>query len=114
MLEQIANKLFVLGQENMLKNELKRLENQMLLTKKFPEYGTSEDENIQEVERIQENLSLQRNIKNLIKETKDALKRIEKDKYGLCETCGEQIEKGRLKVYPAASLCASCSKKLRK
>jgi len=109
--EEISNKLFILGQKSNLEKELQRLEKQFQLTRKFPEYGTSEDENIQEVERFQENLSLQTNLKNLIKETKNALKRIEKGKYCVCESCGQQIERGRLKVYPSASLCVSCSSK---
>jgi len=114
MLEQISNKLFILKQKKLLEDELKRLEEQFKLTRSFPEYGTSEDENIQEVERFQENLSLQKNLKNLIKDTKAALKSIEKDKYGICESCSSKIEQGRLKIYPAASLCVSCSKKLRR
>lgn len=114
MLQEISNKLFILKQKKILEEELKRLEDQYKLTRTFPEYGTSEDENVQEVERFQENLSLQKNLKNLIKDTKSAIKSIEKNKYGLCESCGEQIEQGRLKIYPAASLCVSCSKKLRR
>lgn len=112
--EAIDNKLFILKQKKVLENELKRLEEQYKLTRSFPEYGTSEDENIQEVERFQENLSLQKNLKNLIKDTKAALKSIEKDKYGICESCGAQIEQGRLKVCPAARACVSCSVKSRK
>lgn len=109
--ENLSNKLFIMGQKSALEKELKRLEDQYQLTRKFPEYGTSEEENIQEIERLQENLSLQRNLKNLIKDVKEALKKIEKDKYGTCDSCGNQIEQGRLKIYPSASLCVSCSNK---
>lgn len=111
MLEQITNKIFLLKQEKSLTTELKRLEEQYKLTRKFPEYGTSEDENIQEMERFEENLGLQKNLKNLIKDTKNALKRIAKGKYGICESCGDEIEGGRLKIYPAASICVTCSSK---
>lgn len=107
----LTDKLFVMSQKKNLEKELKRLEEQYQLTRKFPEYGTSEDENIQEVERFQENLGLQKNFKNLIKDTKDALRRIENDKYSICESCKQPIEPGRLKIYPAASLCVSCSSK---
>lgn len=111
VLEALTNKLFIMGQKASLEKELKRLEEQYQLTKKFPEYGTSEDENIQEIERLQENLGLQRNLKNLIKDVKSALKKIENDKYGVCEFCGKPIEQGRLKIYPSASRCVSCSLK---
>lgn len=110
----LTDKLFIMGQKRNLEKELKRLEEQYQLTRKFPEYGTSEDENIQEVERFQENLGLQKNMKNLIKDTKDALRRIENGKYDVCESCKQPIEQGRLKIYPAASLCVSCSSKRRK
>lgn len=109
--KDISDKLFLRKQNKLLEKELKRLEEQYKLTRNFPEYGTSEDENAQEVEKIQENLGLQRNIKNMIRDTKEAIKKIEKDKYGFCESCKGQIEPGRLKAYPAASLCVSCAAK---
>jgi len=111
VLKGLSDKLFLMGQKRNLEKELKRFEEQYQLTRKFPEYGTSEDENIQEIERLQENLSLQKNLKNLIKDTKEALRRIEKNKYGICESCDQPIEQGRLKIYPSASLCVSCSGK---
>lgn len=107
--KKITDKLFVAKQKNLLEKELKRLEEQYKLTRNFPDYGTAEDENIQEVETIQESLGLQRNIKNMIRDTKDALKKIEKDKYGICESCSGPIEDGRLKAYPAASFCVTCA-----
>lgn len=106
---KITDKLFVRKQKKILEKELKRLEEQYKLTRTFPDYGTSEDENVQEVEVIQENLGLQRNIKNVIKDTKEALKKIEKGKYGTCAECDGSIEDGRLKAYPAASFCVTCA-----
>ncbi|KKQ17525.1 MAG: DnaK suppressor protein [Berkelbacteria bacterium GW2011_GWA1_36_9] len=109
MLKEISNTLFIRKQKKVLQNELKRLSEQYKLTRKFPEYGTSEDENVQEVEKFQENLSLQKNLKNLIQETKGALARIDKNKYDVCEKCHAQIETGRLKAYPSANLCVTCA-----
>lgn len=115
MLEKISNSLFLRRQKKILEKELRRLNEQYKLTRKFPEYGTSEDENAQEVEKIQENLSLQKNLKNLIRETKTALAKIDKGKYGVCEQCGEAIEQGRLKAYPSANICITCAtRKFRK
>lgn len=34
-----------------------------------------------------------------------ALNKIEKDTYGICEVCGESIEKDRLEANPAARTC---------
>lgn len=38
-------------------------------------------------------------------EIKEALQRIERGKFGNCETCGEQIEEARLEANPAARTC---------
>lgn len=111
MLKKISDTLFFRKQRKILENDLKKFEGQYTITRKFPEYGTSEDENVQELEKFQENLSLQKNIKNLIKDTKKALTKIEKGTYGLCEECKIAIEVGRLKAYPAADLCATCANK---
>ena len=39
---------------------------------------------------------------------KDALFRLEKGTYGICESCGEEIDPARLEVQPAAHLCVGC------
>lgn len=115
MFKKISDTLFTRKQKKFLLKELKRLEEQYKLTRQFPEYGTSEEANAQEVEKVQENLSLQRNFKNLIRDVRAALVKIEKGKYGVCESCSGEIEPGRLKAYPAASLCVTCAtKKFRK
>ncbi len=111
MLKKIQDTLFVRKQKAILKEEIERLEEHYKTTKKFPEYGTSEDENIQEMEKFQENLSLQKNFKNLIRDSKKSLVKIERETYGICEECKNTIEKGRLKAYPAADLCVTCANK---
>lgn len=111
MLKQISDTLFVRKQKKLLQRELAHLEEQYKLTRKFPEYGTSEDENVQELEKFQENLSLQKNIRNLIQDTKKALAKIEKGSYGYCEQCKGSIEQGRIKAYPGADLCVTCANK---
>lgn len=114
VLKEISDKLYLRRQRKILERELKRLKDQYSLTRQFPEYGTSEDENVQEVEKIQENLGLQKSVKNLIKDTERALKKIEKGKYGACEGCKGPIEPGRLKAFPAAPLCVTCASKFKR
>ena len=41
----------------------------------------------------------------------EALKRIEKGTYGLCESCGRNITKLRLEALPHARLCIECKSK---
>ncbi|AKM82597.1 TPA: hypothetical protein DD449_01340 [Candidatus Berkelbacteria bacterium] len=115
VIKNLTDALFLRKQKHALEKELVRLEEQYCLTKEHPEYGSSDDENAQEVEVIQENLGLQRNLKNIIKDTKAAIKKIEKEKYGICDICRGPIEPGRLKAFPVASMCVTCAnKKFRK
>lgn len=41
-------------------------------------------------------------------EIDEALQRLEKGEYGICESCGENIAPGRLKAQPFARLCINC------
>ena len=38
----------------------------------------------------------------------DAMRRLERDAYGVCEECGEEIASARLKALPFAELCRDC------
>lgn len=40
-----------------------------------------------------------------------ALERIHKEEYGLCEMCNQEISHARLEVVPHARLCLSCKEK---
>ncbi len=42
----------------------------------------------------------------------DALRRIEKGTYGVCEECNEKIPPRRLEAFLAARLCVKCQSKL--
>ena len=39
-----------------------------------------------------------------------ALARMEKDEFGYCMTCGDEIEKKRLELDPAIPTCVGCAK----
>jgi len=41
----------------------------------------------------------------------EALKKIENNTYGLCESCGVIIPKARLKALPFAKMCVKCKEK---
>lgn len=49
-----------------------------------------------------------------IGQTKKALERLKKGKYGICEDCGKMIDTERLSVYPEATVCTSCQAKREK
>lgn len=44
-------------------------------------------------------------------EVDDALRRLYRDEYGVCETCGEDIAIKRLEAVPQARLCLDCKAK---
>lgn len=50
----------------------------------------------------------------MLAQTRSALEAIDKGTYGRCEECGEPIGKGRLQVYPRATLCMQCKQRQEK
>lgn len=61
-------------------------------------------------EREQE-MSLANNRLDLIAQMERALRRIEDGSYGVCESCGKLIPKGRLQAFPQATLCVECKQR---
>ncbi|MGB9680877.1 MAG: CoA-binding protein [Minisyncoccia bacterium] len=81
------------------------------LKMKYPQLGYEEDENAEEVEQYMTNLGIEGYLEDALRNVKAALLRIKNNKYGLCQLCGEKIDKARLMAYPAATLCWSCQKR---
>jgi len=48
-----------------------------------------------------------------LRDVKSTLKRIEKDDYGMCHNCNEEIPEARHKARPTASTCIKCKTKLK-
>lgn len=46
--------------------------------------------------------------RKLINKIREALDRIDKGEFGICEMCGEDISEGRLKARPVTTLCIDC------
>ncbi len=44
-------------------------------------------------------------------EINDALRRLYAGEYGVCESCGQPIGRGRLEAMPSARLCKACKEK---
>ena len=53
----------------------------------------------------EKDLSIENNIRDLLRKIDGALKRMDEGTYGLCVRCGRPIEKPRLKALPYAELC---------
>lgn len=61
---------------------------------------------------FESNMSYKLRIKDrerkLIPKIRDALERLEKGTYGICEECGEEISEERLLARPVTTLCIKC------
>lgn len=44
-----------------------------------------------------------------IAQIKQAIERIDRGEYGICQSCGEQISTERLKAVPYSNLCIKCA-----
>lgn len=53
-------------------------------------------------------------LKNKIAKIDIALKKIQKNQYGICERCKKDIPLARLRIIPEASFCVECERALRK
>ena len=52
--------------------------------------------------------------RKLIGKIREALERIENGTYGICEGCGGEVSRERLKARPVTTLCIECKKKQEK
>ncbi len=48
--------------------------------------------------------------RKLINKIRETLQKIDRNEYGICESCGCDIDFERLKLRPVASLCIECKK----
>jgi DnaK suppressor protein len=79
----------------------------------FPDYGSSEDENAQEVSAYEDRLSVEGTLEKELRDIDAALKKIKNGTYGVCKYCGKDIGEARLKIRPSSSACVECKKKFK-
>lgn len=58
------------------------------------------------------NLALHQNLECLLARMENALTKLEKGTYGVCEECGDRIDPARLRALPYATLCFECQRQL--
>ena len=84
---------------------------------KMPDFGGEVADFTIEADQIEEignTFAVKQVLEKELKNAVEALERIKKDAYGICERCKKDIELKRLKVEPAATLCSKCVKKREK
>lgn len=104
--------------------ELKQMEDILLVRKKallleveerLKKYKDANNEKITDVAEIASSVSneeleilIAEEDARELKQIEEALVRIGAGHYGICEQCGKQIKKARLKAIPFTTLCVSC------
>ncbi len=73
-----------------------------------PGYSTHIADDASEVYENAKNHALRQNLQRLLGQVNDALEKLDKGTYGLCEDCGGKIDHARLKALPYATLCIQC------
>lgn len=116
ILKQIEKKL--LERKMVLEEELKQFTQPDKYTQDeyktvFPQFGDKEDENMAEVATFSDNLPLEKNLEDSLRDVNETIKRIKNGTYGICKYCHKPIDSKRLLVRPVSSACVSCKKKLK-
>jgi len=70
-------------------------------------YGKKE-EGAAEAFELEKRLALEKRLIGIIGEVEHALQKFEQGTYGVCDVCGQPIDRARLEVLPQATLCLSC------
>jgi RNA polymerase-binding protein DksA len=71
----------------------------------FHEHPTEHAGEMEEHERL---LAIRENLVQMYEQCNDALGRLDRDEYGLCRSCGQEIAIERLKALPYATRCVPC------
>lgn len=108
------NKEFIEKQKASLTEEKTRIEEKIKKLKKYPDYGSDEEDNLQEIADYESNLSIDEQLEFLLGKIKRALKSIDDGSYGKCASCKKIIEEGRLEIMPYAELCVTCNSNRKK
>ncbi|MEA1871944.1 MAG: TraR/DksA C4-type zinc finger protein [Chloroflexota bacterium] len=66
------------------------------------------EEGADEASELEKRLVLVKRLEESVNEIEHALQKYEAGTYGLCDSCGQPIEQGRLEAIPQASLCLRC------
>lgn len=74
----------------------------------FEDIGPDREDNASEVEQYTDNLPVEFALEKKLKDILEALERMEKGTYGICENCNREIDLERLEASPSAKTCIKC------
>ena len=101
---------FLKEQKEKLMLEKARLEKELKVLEKFPEYGDQEEDNTEEVDDFYTSTGEDKEMLMIYKQIKKALKKIENGSYDICDNCKKHIPLERLKALPWATVCLDCER----
>ncbi len=112
-LKAIKNKLLV---------EEQNIQNRIIELKKDdpfsdPDYSNDNaavDSDVREQEAHQRIEAEMNELEDRLTDFRNALKRIEKGRYGYCKRCNKEIPEKRLELIPETIYCVSCESQLKK
>lgn len=108
-------KRLLVKQQKSVEKQLKEIEKDDPITNKDLAPEASESGTDSWMAEVHGRLTMVKNdLTMLLDKIRSSLLKLKKGTYGKCEKCGKEIEPERLKAFPTASLCLSCSKKIKK
>jgi DnaK suppressor protein len=57
-------------------------------------------------------LALREEMEQRVEQLEDALERLDEGDYGICQSCQQPIDPGRLEVLPRTRLCITCAREV--
>ncbi len=70
--------------------------------------GSNMEEMADEVEEFSSLIKIEHSLEVKLKNINDALKKIEKGTYGICEKCHQDIEQKKISITPETRICKKC------
>jgi len=77
----------------------------------FPDFNAqSSDESAMEVETYENTLPIEYALEKRLADVNEALEKMTKGTYGICDNCRQEMDEKRLRAMPEAKLCVKCRK----
>lgn len=107
VLEEEQARLRALLDEHELEREQARLAE--TASERSPDPTSAEGGSM--VFEYEKELSVDANTEDLLRKAGNALERLDRGEYGICESCGVAIPIARLEVLPYTTLCVECAQR---
>ena len=57
-------------------------------------------------------MAIGENLREMLENVNNAMKRLDEGSYGICAVCAKDIPKARLEIMPSATMCTDCRSRL--